>query len=81
MTEVPLCTYDPQMQILMTPRDVVQDGILSDVRSLPFFQDILANKQVADDNKKEKKKEHTTPKMCFQIGSACSVQTVHGAND
>ncbi len=30
---------------------------------------------------KGKKKEHTAPKMCFQIGSAGCVQTVHGAND
>jgi hypothetical protein len=49
--------------------------------SLPFFQDVLVDKQVADDNKKGKKKEHTAPKMCFQIGSARSVQTVHGTND
>ncbi len=80
-TEAPLCTYDPKKQILTTPWDVVQDGVLSDVRSLPFFQDALANKQVADDNKKGKKKEHTTPKLCLQIGSIRSVQTVHGIND
>jgi hypothetical protein len=80
-TEVPLCMYDPKTQILTTPRDVVQDGVLSDVRSLPFFQDVLADKQEADANKKGKNKGHTTPKMCFQLGSACSVQTVHGAND
>jgi hypothetical protein len=28
MTEAPLCTYDPKMQILTTPQDVGQDGIL-----------------------------------------------------
>ncbi len=27
------------------------------------------------------KKEHTAPKICFQIGSTCSVQIVHGTND
>jgi hypothetical protein len=47
----------------------------------PLFQDVLANKQMADDNKKGKKKKHSAPEMCFQIGSACSVQTVHGMND
>ncbi len=36
---------------------------------------------MADDNKKGKKKKHSTPEMCFQIGSARSVQTVHGTND
>ncbi len=51
------------------------------MRSLPFFQDIDAIKQAAGANKKGKKKEHTVPKMCFQIGSTRSVQTVHGAND
>jgi hypothetical protein len=80
-TEAPLCTYDPKMQILTTPREVAQDGVLSDVHSLPFFQDVLADKQAADDNKKGKKKKHSKPKMCFQIGSTHSVQTVHGAND
>ena len=59
----------------------MQDGILSDVFSLPFFQDVLANKQTADAKKKEKKIGHTAPEMCFQLGSACSVQRVHGAND
>jgi hypothetical protein len=81
MTEAPLCTYDPEMQILTTPQEVAQDGILSDVCSLPFFQDVLADKQAADDNKNGKKKKHSAPKMCFQTGSACSVQTVHGSND
>jgi hypothetical protein len=59
----------------------MQDGILSNVCSLPFFQDVLANKQMADAIKKGKKKGHTAPKMCFQLGSVRSVQTVHGAND
>jgi hypothetical protein len=65
----------------MTPREVAQDGVLSNVHPLPFFQDVLVDKQAADDNKKGKKKKHSTPKMRFQIGSARSVQTVHGAND
>ncbi len=73
--------YDSKTQILMTPQEVTQDGVLSDVHSLPFFQDVLADKQAADDNKKGKKKKHSAPKMCFQIHSARSVQTVHGTND
>jgi hypothetical protein len=80
-TEAPLCTYDHNTQILTTPREVAQDGVLSDVHSLPFIQDVLANKQAADDNKKGKKKKHSAPKMCLQIGSARSVQTVYGTND
>jgi hypothetical protein len=80
-TEASLCMYDPKTQILTTPRDVAQDGVLSDLRSLPFFQDVLANKQEANANKKGKKKGHTAPKICFQLGSARSIQTVHGAND
>jgi hypothetical protein len=80
-TEAPRCKYDEETQILTTPRDAQQDSILSNVRSLPFFQDIDAIKQAAGANKKGKKKEHTAPEMCFQIGSARSVQTVHGAND
>jgi hypothetical protein len=51
------------------------------VCSLPFFQDIDAIKHAAGANKKGKKKEQTAPKMCFQIGSTRSVQTVHGANN
>jgi hypothetical protein len=80
-TEAPRCKYDKDTQILMTPRDAQQESILYDVRSLTFFQDIDAIKQAAGANKKGKKKEHTAPKMCFQIGSTCSVQTVHGANN
>jgi hypothetical protein len=70
-TEVPLCTYDPKTQILTTPQDVAQDGVLSDVHSLPFFQDVLANKQAADDNKKGKKKEHTALEMCVGMCDCC----------
>jgi hypothetical protein len=80
-TEAPLCTYDEETRIPTTPRDAQQESILSDVCSLPFFQDIHAIKQAANANKKGRKKEHTAPEMCFQIGSARSVQTVHGAND
>ncbi len=54
--------------------------MLSDVRSLPFFRDVLAEKLAADASKKTKK-AYTAPEMCFQLGSACSVQTVHGANE
>jgi hypothetical protein len=54
--------------------------VLSDVRSLPFFRDVLAEKLAADASKKTKK-AYTAPEMCFQLGSACSVQTVHGANE
>jgi hypothetical protein len=54
--------------------------VLSDVCSLPFFQDINAIKRAAGGGKKGKK-EHTAPEMCFQLGSIQSVQTVHGAND
>jgi hypothetical protein len=64
-TEVPRCKYDKETQILMTPCNAQQEIILSDVRSLPFFQDIDAIKQAAGANKKGKKKEHTAPKMCF----------------
>jgi hypothetical protein len=79
-TEAPLCTYDFDTHILITPRDEEQEGVLSDVRSLPFFQDVLAKKLAADTSKKTKK-AYTAPKMCFQLGSARSVQTVHGANE
>ena len=78
--EAPKCAYNAVTQILTTPRDAQQESVLSDVRSLPFFQDIDAIKWAASGGKKGKK-EHTAPEMCFQLGSACSVQTVHGAND
>jgi hypothetical protein len=78
--EAPLCTYDPTTHVLTTPCDLVQEGVLSNVHSLPFFQDVLANKLAVDASKKSKK-VYTAPKMCFQLGSACSVQTVHGEND
>jgi hypothetical protein len=54
-TEAPLCTYDFNTHILTTPRDEAQEGVLSDVRSLPFFQDVLAEKLAADSSKKNKK--------------------------
>ena len=72
--------YDFNTHTLTTPRDEAQKGVLSDVRSLPFFQDFLAEKLAADASKKNKK-AYTAPEMCFQLGSACSVQTVHGANE
>jgi hypothetical protein len=80
-SEAPQCAYDADKQVLTTPRDAQQESILSDVRSLPFFQDIDAVRQAEGAKKRGKKKEHTAPKMCFQIGSARSVQTVHGANN
>jgi hypothetical protein len=78
--KAPKCIYDAIMQILTTPCDAQQESLLSDVRSLPFFQDIDAIKRAASGGKKGKK-EHTAPEMCFQLGSARSVQTVHGANN
>ncbi len=36
---------------------------------------------MANATKKGKKTEHAAPKMCLQLGSTRSVQTVHGAND
>ena len=54
--------------------------MLSDVRSLPFFKDVLAEKLAADFSKRSKK-AYTAPEMCFQLSSAHSIQTVHGANE
>ncbi len=79
-TEAPLCTYDFNTHILTTPCDEAQDGVLSDVRSLPFFQDVLTEKLAADASKRNKK-AYTAPEMCFQLGSGRSVETVHGANE
>jgi hypothetical protein len=79
-TKAPKCIYDAITQILTTPHDAQQESVLSDVCSLPFFQDIDAIKRAASGGKKGKKK-HTAPEMSFQLGSARSVQTVHGAND
>jgi hypothetical protein len=80
VTEAPKCIYDAATQMLTTPRNAQQESMLSDVRSLPFFQDIDAIKRAAGGGKKGKK-EHTAPEMCFQLGSAQSVQMVHGAKD
>ena len=79
-TETPLCLYDFDTHILTAPHDKAQEGALSDVQSLPFFQDVLAEK-LATDTSKKNKKAYTAPEMCFQLGSARSVQTVHGANE
>ena len=79
--EAPLCTWDSKTGILTTPQDNQIDGILSDVCSLPFFQDILAVTRAAEGSKLGRKKEHTAPEMCFRLGGNCSVQTIHGAND
>jgi hypothetical protein len=67
------------MHILTTPREEEQEGVLSDVWSLPFFQDVLA-KKLAGNASKKTKKAYTAPEMCFQLGSARSVQTLHDAN-
>ncbi len=80
VAKAPKCVYHAVMQILMTPRDAQQESVLSDVRSLPFFQDIDAIKWATSGGKKGKK-EHTAPEMCFQLRSAHSVQTVHGTNN
>jgi len=80
-TEVTLCTYDFDTHILTTSCDEEQEGVLSDVWSLPFFQNVLAKKLAADASKKTKKAYTAAPGMCFQLSSACSVQTVHGANE
>jgi len=69
--EAPLCTYDPATHVLTTPCDLTQEGVLSDVWSLPFFQDVLANKMAVNTSKKSKK-TYISPKMCFQLGSARS---------
>jgi hypothetical protein len=74
-TEVPLCMYDFNTHILTTPRDKAQEGVLSNVGHLPFFQNVLAEKLVANTSNKNKK-TYTSPKMCFQLGSTRSVQTV-----
>jgi hypothetical protein len=78
-TKAPKCEYDAATQILATPRDAQQESVLSDVRSLPFFQNIEAIKW-ATGGRKKGKKEHTAPEMCFQHGSTRSIQTVHGNN-
>jgi hypothetical protein len=79
--EAPLCTWDNETGILTTPKDNQIDGIFSNVCSLPFFQDVLAATRVAEGSKSGRKIEHTAPYMCFRLGSNCSVQTIHGAND
>jgi hypothetical protein len=79
--EAPLCTWDNENGILTTPQDKQIDGILSDVCSLPFFQDVLAVACAAEGGKSGRKKDHTAPKMCFKLGRNCSIQTIHGEND
>jgi hypothetical protein len=79
--EAPQCTWDNETGILTTPQDNQVEGILSDVCSLPFFQDVLAVTRVAEVSKSGRKKKHTAPEMCFRLGGDCSVQTIHGAND
>jgi hypothetical protein len=79
--EAPLCTWDNETIILMTPQDNQIDGVLSDICSLPFFQGVLAVTRLAEGSKSGRKKEHTAPEMCFKLGSNDSVQTIHGANN
>jgi hypothetical protein len=79
--EAPLCTWNNEIGILTTPQDNQIDGILSNVCSLPFFQDVLAVTCAAEGSKSGRKKEHTAPKMCFKLGGNHSVQTIHGANN
>jgi hypothetical protein len=79
-TKAPKCVYNAITQILTTPHDAQQESMLSDVRSLPFFQDINAIKWATSGGKKGKK-ERTAPEMCFQLSSTQIVQTVHGTNN
>jgi hypothetical protein len=79
-TEAPKCKYNAATQILTTPRDAQQESVLSDVRSLPFSQDIDAIKRATGGGKKGKK-EHTAPEMCFQLGSTRSIQMEHSNNN
>jgi hypothetical protein len=46
--EAPLCTWDNESGILVTPQDKQFDEILSDVCSLPFFQDVLTVARAAE---------------------------------
>ncbi len=79
--ETPLCTWDNETGILTTPKDNQIDGILSDVCSLLFFQDVLAATCAAEGRKSGRKNEHTAPDLCFRLDGNHSVQTIHGAND
>jgi hypothetical protein len=79
--EAPLCPWDNENCILTTSQDKQIDGILSDVHSLPFFQDLLAVAYTSELSKSGREKDHTAPKMCFKLGSNCSLQTIHGANN
>jgi hypothetical protein len=79
--EAPLCTWDNKTGILRTPQDNQIDGILSNVCSLPFFQDILAVTRAEEGSKSGREKEHTAPKMCIKLGGDRSVQIIHGANN
>jgi hypothetical protein len=67
-TEASLCTYDFDTHILTTPCDKAQEGVLSDVRSLPFFQDVLAEKLAAS-ARKENKKAYTTLKIVSNLAA------------
>ncbi len=78
--EAPLCT-DNETGILTTHKDNHIDGILSDVCSLLFFQDVLVATCAAEGRKSGRKNKHTAPDMCFRLGGDRSIQTVHGAND
>jgi hypothetical protein len=69
--EAPLCTYDFDTHILTTPRDKAQEGVLSDVWSLPFFQDVLAEKLAAN-TRKENKKAYTTLKIVSKQCPNCA---------
>jgi hypothetical protein len=64
--EAPLCTWDNENCILTTSQDKQIDGILSDVCSLPFFQDGLAVACAVEGSKSGRKKYHTAPKKCFR---------------
>jgi hypothetical protein len=67
--EAPRCKYDAATQILTTPRDAQQESVLSNVRSLPFFQDIDAIKWAAGVSKKGKNRS-TLPLKCISILAA-----------
>ncbi len=58
MTKAPKCVYNAVTQILMTPHDAQQQSMLSDVRSLPFFQDIDAIKRAASGGEEREEGAH-----------------------
>jgi hypothetical protein len=76
-------TWDNDTKFLTMPTEAKEVDTPTDVCSLPFFCDVIADMQAIEGGRKgcAGNKDYTSSKMCFRLDSKCSVKTIQQAND